>query len=69
MTGQVILLVGIGLVPNPDLNAHIHDGEGESLVPLKLHPIRIESSLQLEHAKVTHNYFPGAGHGFLGTDS
>ena len=62
-------LKGLGPNRNAVLQAAIHHGEADTLVPINLNASSIKADLIAEGASVTTTYYPGAGHGFQGSDS
>jgi len=61
-------LMGLGASTNPACKIHIHHGENDRLVPRRLNADSIKEALEDEGNTVSHSYFPGANHGFQGTD-
>lgn len=58
----------IGTNANAQLRVHIHHGESDSLVPLAQNAVPIQTKLMQGGTTVTMTKYPGAGHGFLGSD-
>jgi len=62
-------LDGLGVHTNPTLQAQIHHGLADQLVPFNLNSDAIQTTLKQEGATVELFSYAGANHGFNGNDS
>ena len=67
--GRETPLKGLGPNKNTALQAAIHHGKADALVPINLNASSIKADLITDGATVTTTYYPGAGHGFQGSDT